>query len=92
MIDYSYLHIKNTIPFLPGFHRSHKVFTHFSFKIFLKQREHTQHILRLRKMKRRRKRLMVIIPVAAVCVAGAGTVGYFKVAHTKPVQKKVAKT
>ena len=29
-------------------------------------------------MKRRRKRLMVIIPVAAVCVAGAGTVGYFK--------------
>lgn len=36
MIDYSYLHIKNTIPFLPGFHRSHKVFTHFSFKIFLK--------------------------------------------------------
>ena len=37
-------------------------------------------------MKRRRKRLMVIIPVATVCVAGAGTVGYFKVAHTKPVQ------
>ena len=35
-------------------------------------------------MKRRRKRLMVIIPVAAVCVAGAGTVGYFKVAYTKP--------
>ena len=34
-------------------------------------------------MKRRRKRLMVIIPVAAVCVAGAGTVGYFKVAYTK---------
>lgn len=29
---------------------------------------------------------MVIIPVAVVCVAGAGTVGYFKVAHTKPVQ------
>lgn len=43
-------------------------------------------------MKRRRKRLMVIIPVAAVCVAGAGTVGYFKVAHTKPAQKTVAKT
>ena len=42
-------------------------------------------------MKRRRKRLMVIIPVAAVCVAGAGTVGYFKVAHTKPAQK-TAKT
>ena len=38
-------------------------------------------------MKRRRKRLMVIIPVATVCVAGAGTVGYFKVAHTKPAQK-----
>lgn len=37
-------------------------------------------------MKRRRKKLMVIIPVAVVCVAGAGTVGYFKVAHTKPVQ------
>ena len=35
---------------------------------------------------------MVIIPVAAVCVAGAGTVGYFKVAHTKPAQKTVAKT
>ncbi|WP_418445344.1 hypothetical protein [Blautia sp.] len=43
-------------------------------------------------MKRRRKRLMVIIPVAAVCVADAGTVGYFKVAHTKPAQKIVAKT
>ena len=43
-------------------------------------------------MKRRRKRLMVIVTVAAVCVAGAGTVRYFKVAHTKPVQKKVAKT
>ena len=38
-------------------------------------------------MKRRCKRLMVIIPVAAVCVAGAGTVGYFKVAH-----KTAAKT
>lgn len=37
-------------------------------------------------MKRRRKKLMVIIPVAVVCVAGAGTVGYFKVAHTKLVQ------
>ena len=37
-------------------------------------------------MKRRRKKLMVIIPVAVVCVAGAGIVGYFKVAHTKPVQ------
>lgn len=37
-------------------------------------------------MKRRRKKLMVIIPVVVVCVAGAGTVGYFKVAHTKPVQ------
>lgn len=37
-------------------------------------------------MKRRRKKLMVIIPVAVVCVAGVGTVGYFKVAHTKPVQ------
>lgn len=43
-------------------------------------------------MKRRRKRLMVIIPVATVCVAGAGTVGYFKVAHTKPAQKTAAKT
>ena len=43
-------------------------------------------------MKRRRKRLMVIIPVAAVCVAGAGTVGYFKVAHTKPAQKTAAET
>ena len=43
-------------------------------------------------MKRRRKRLMVIIPVAAVWVAGAGTVGYFKVAHTKPAQKTAAKT
>lgn len=43
-------------------------------------------------MKRRRKRLMVIVPVAAVCVAGAGTVRYFKVAHTKPVQKTAAKT
>lgn len=43
-------------------------------------------------MKRRRKRLMVIIPVAAVCVAGAGTVGYFKVAHMKPAQKTAAKT
>ena len=43
-------------------------------------------------MKRRRKRLMVIIPVAAVCVAGAGTVGYFKVAYTKPAQKTAAKT
>ena len=41
-------------------------------------------------MKRRRKRLMVIILVAAVCVAGAGTVGYFKVAHTKPVQNVTA--
>ena len=41
-------------------------------------------------MKRRRKRLMVIIPVAAVCVAGAGTVGYFKVAHTKPAQMRIA--
>ena len=35
---------------------------------------------------------MVIIPVAAVCVAGAGTVGYFKVAHTKLAQKTAAKT
>ena len=43
-------------------------------------------------MKRRRKRIMVIIPVATVCVAGAGTVGYFKVAHTKPAQKTAAKT
>ena len=43
-------------------------------------------------MKRRRKRLMAIVPVAAVCMAGAGTVRYFIVAHTKPVQKKVAKT
>lgn len=43
-------------------------------------------------MKRRCKRLMVIIPVAAVCVAGAGTVGYFKVAHTKLAQKTAAKT
>lgn len=43
-------------------------------------------------MKRRRKRLMVIIPVAAVCVAGAGTVGYFKVAHTKPAQKTEVET
>lgn len=43
-------------------------------------------------MKRRRKRLMVIIPVATVCVAGAGTVGYFKVAHTKPAQKTAAET
>ena len=34
---------------------------------------------------------MVIIPVAAVCVAGAGTVGYFKVAHTKLAQKTAAK-
>lgn len=84
--------MKKTIPFSLGFHRSHKDFTYFSFKIFLKQREHTQHIWRLRKMKRRCKRLMVIIPVAAVCVAGAGTVGYFKVAHTKPAQKTVAKT
>ena len=42
-------------------------------------------------MKRRRKRLMVIVPVAAVCVAGAGTVGYFKVAYTKPAQKTAAK-
>ena len=92
MIDYLHLRIKNTIPFSSGFHRSHKVFTHFSFKIFVKQREHTEHIWRLRKMKRRRKRLMVIIPVAAVCVAGAGTVGYFKVAHTKPAQKTAAKT
>ena len=41
-------------------------------------------------MKRRRKKLMVIIPVAVVCVAGAGTVGYFKVAHTKPVQNVTA--
>ncbi len=41
-------------------------------------------------MKRRRKKLMVIIPLAVVCVAGAGTVGYFKVAHTKPVQKETA--
>ena len=43
-------------------------------------------------MKRRRKKLMVIIPVAAVCVAGAGTVGYFKVAHTKPAQKTAVET
>ena len=43
-------------------------------------------------MKRRRKRLMVIILVAAVCVAGAGTVGYFKVAHTKPAQKTAVET
>lgn len=41
-------------------------------------------------MKRRRKKLMVIIPLAVVCVAGVGTVGYFKVAHTKPVQKETA--
>nr|WP_295276338.1 biotin/lipoyl-binding protein [uncultured Blautia sp.] len=41
-------------------------------------------------MKRRRKKLMVIIPVAVVCVAGAGIVGYFKVAHTKPVQNVTA--
>lgn len=41
-------------------------------------------------MKRRRKKLMVIIPLAVVCVAGAGTVGYFKVVHTKPVQKETA--
>lgn len=39
-------------------------------------------------MKRRHKKLMVIIPAAAICVAGAGTVGYFKVAHTKPIQKE----
>lgn len=41
-------------------------------------------------MKRRRKRLMVIIPVAVVCAVGAGTAGYFKVVHTKPVQKETA--
>lgn len=41
-------------------------------------------------MKRRRKKLMVIIPLAVVCVAGAGTVGYFKVVHTKPIQKETA--
>lgn len=33
---------------------------------------------------------MLIIPAAVICVAGAGTVGYFKVAHTKPVQNVTA--
>ena len=42
-------------------------------------------------MKRRRKKLMIIIPVTCVCVAGAGTFGYFKLAHTKPVMQE-AKT
>lgn len=41
-------------------------------------------------MKRRRKKIMLIIPAAVICVAGAGTVGYFKVAHTKPVQNVTA--
>ena len=39
-------------------------------------------------MKRRRKKLMIIIPVTCVCVAGAGTFGYFKLAHTKPVMQE----
>ena len=37
-------------------------------------------------MKRRRKKLMIIIPVTCVCVAG--TFGYFKLAHTKPVMQE----
>ena len=41
-------------------------------------------------MKRRRKKIMLIIPAAVICAAGAGTVGYFKVAHTKPVQNVTA--
>ena len=41
-----------------------------------------------RGMKRRRKKLMIIIPVTCVCVAGAGTFGYFKLAHTKPVMQE----
>lgn len=41
-------------------------------------------------MKRRRKKIMLVIPAAVICVAGAGTVGYFKVAHTKPVQNVTA--
>lgn len=41
-------------------------------------------------MKRRRKKIMLIIPAPVICVAGAGTVGYFKVAHTKPVQNVTA--
>lgn len=48
--------------------------------------------LEVKGMKRRRKKLMVIIPVTVVCVAGAGTVGYFKLVHTKPVQKEIAAT
>ena len=39
-------------------------------------------------MKRRRKKLMIIIPITCVCVAGAGTFGYFKLAHTKPVMQE----
>ena len=39
-----------------------------------------------RGMKRRRKKLMIIIPVTCVCVAG--TFGYFKLAHTKPVMQE----
>lgn len=39
-------------------------------------------------MKRRRKKLKIIIPVTCVCVAGAGTFGYFKLAHTKPVMQE----
>ena len=39
-------------------------------------------------MKRRRKKFMIIIPVTCVCVAGAGTFGYFKLAHTKPVMQE----
>lgn len=39
-------------------------------------------------MKRRRKKLMIIIPAVCVCVAGAGTFGYFKLAHTKPAMQE----
>lgn len=35
-------------------------------------------------MKGRRKKLMIIIPVTCVCVAGAGTLGYFKLRNTRP--------
>ncbi len=39
-------------------------------------------------MKRRRKKLMIIIPVTCICVAGAGTFGYFKLVKTKPVMQE----
>lgn len=38
-----------------------------------------------------RKKMLVIAPVVCICVAGAGTFGYFKIVKQKPEQKQDSK-